>query len=92
MFSSLKVWGLAILGAVLATLTMGVVTLKGQRDRAVLERDVAKATIHAERVKKKIEREKRKEVSRRETKIKEDIKDAKDPRDLDDLFNNDDWS
>lgn len=87
---NLKLWAYAIGGALLATLGVTSVYFKNKAKRLKQDKDTLKATIHAERTKKKIEKEKKKELSRRESDIKEK-KDVKDPSDLDDLFNDSDW-
>lgn len=87
---NLKLWAYAIGAAILATLGVTSVYFKNKAERLKRDKDTLKATIHAERVKKKIVKEKKKELSRRESDIKEK-KDVKDPSDLDDLFNDSDW-
>lgn len=90
-FNQIKAWLWAIGAAVLAALGLFSVTMKKQRDKARDEKEILEATVHAERTRKKIEKEKKEELSRKESEIKERIKNATKPVDLDSLFNNDDW-
>lgn len=93
--ANLKLWGIAFLGAILTVLTAGVITLKAQRDKARRDREIAVASIHVERTKRKIIKEKKKELSLKESEIKERLKEYKEKPDedinLDDLFDNSDW-
>jgi len=91
MFSTIKLWLYAILGSVLAVLGFASVHYRGKAERMKRERDTLKATVHAERTRKKIEKEKKEELSRRESKIKERMKKVETSQDLDDLFNDDNW-
>ena len=89
MLSQIKIWLYAIGAAVFAALGLTSVYFKKKANRASVERDTLRATVHAERVRKKIEKIQRKELSRRESEIKEEIK--KDEKDLDNLSNPNDW-
>jgi len=90
-WTQIKAWLWAIGAALLAALGLYSVTLKGQRDKARRKADTLTATVHAERTRKKIEKKKDIELSRKESEIKERIKDATKPVDLDNLFDNDNW-
>lgn len=83
----IKRWGFAILGALLAVLGVTSIYFKGKAKKYKTQSDTLKATVHAERTRKKIEKEKKEELSRRESDIKKGIKNE----DLDDLFNDDGW-
>lgn len=80
--AKLKVWGYAILGALLAVLGVTSVYFKNKARRVSLERDTLRATVHAERVRKKIEKEEEKRLSERVEKRKEDIEEKGYDQDL----------
>lgn len=79
--ANLKVWGWVLLASFAAVATAGAVTLKGQRDRARQDRDHARATIHAERTKKKIVKEEKEKLSLKESEIKEEVKKLEEGKD-----------
>jgi hypothetical protein len=91
MLVKIKYYLYVVGAALLAGLAIFGKVLKGQRDRAREERDTLQATVNAERKKKKIVKDKEVELSRKESEIKERIKDVKEPEDLDNLFDNDGW-
>ena len=91
MFSQIKLWLYAIGAALVGGLATWGMYNKKKADRMEIKYRTAEATIHADRVIRKIKKEKKKESSRREREIKESVKNGKDPEDLDNLFNNDDW-
>ena len=91
MFSQIKLWLAAMGAALVSGLAAWGMYNKRKADRLKVKAEVLEATIHADRVIKKIKKKKKEESSRRERTIKEKIKNAKDPKDLDDLFNNDGW-
>lgn len=80
--AKLKVWGYAILGALLAVLGVTSVYFKNKARRVSLERDTLRATVHAERVRKKIEKEEEKRLSERVEKRKKDIEEKGYDQDL----------
>lgn len=88
MLNQIKIWLYAIGAAVFAALGLTSVYYKKKANRASAERDTLRATVHAERVRKKIEKIQKKELSRRESEIKEKVKNEKD---LDNLSNPNDW-
>ena len=78
----IKVWGYAIVGALLAVLGVTSVYFKNKARRVSLERDTLRATVHAERTRKKIEKEEEKRLSERVEKRKEDIEEKGYDQDL----------
>ncbi len=92
MFSSLKMYLWFAVSLIIGALTLGAVTFKKQRDQAVLERDIAKATTNANRVKARIEREeKAKQVSRRAEIVKEARKTNEEFKGSSNLTDSNDW-
>ena len=83
----IKRWSYVIGGVLFAALGVLNAYYRHKSKRYKDEADVLKATVRAERLKNKIKKEKKEELSRRESEIKKGIKNE----DLDDLFNNDDW-
>lgn len=69
-----KGWLWAILSAVLAVLGVTSVYFRGKAKRLAQERDSLKATVHAERVRKRIEKEKKKVLEEDKKEIKKEIK------------------
>lgn len=65
LLSKLKVWGLAIGAGLMTFLAFAVrmQSLKNQRDKAVQERDHAKAKLHVSTVEKKLSKEKEENLS-----------------------------
>ena len=88
MLNQIKIWLYAKGAAVFAALGLTSVYYKKKANKASVERDTLRATVHAERVRKKIEKIQKKELSRRESEIKEKVKNEKD---LDNLSNPNDW-
>ena len=88
MLNQIKIWLYAKSAAVFAALGLTSVYYKKKANKASVERDTLRATVHAERVRKKIEKIQKKELSRRESEIKEKVKNEKD---LDNLSNPNDW-
>lgn len=70
----IKVWGYAIVGAVLAVLGVTSVYFKSKADRMERQRDTLKATVHAARVRKKIKEEEEKRLSERVEEKEKEIK------------------
>ena len=91
MWNQVKVWLYAIGTAVFAALGVASVHYKKKANKAEAQRDTLKATVNAERVRKKIEKQQKRVLEENEEKIKKDIKDATKPVDLDHLFNDDNW-
>ena len=92
--AKIKLWGGVVGLIILTVLSVFGATMKGQRDRARREVDTLKTTVHSERVKKKIVKEKKKELSLKESEIKERVKKEKreDFEGIDNLTDNsDDW-
>lgn len=88
----IKLWLYAIAGGLLAALGVTSVYFKGKADRLQRDKDTLKATVHAERTRKRIEKEKKEELSRRESDIKkEGKKDVKDFEGFDNLTNSNDY-
>lgn len=89
----LKRWGYAIVGALLATLGVASVYYKKKGEKYKIRADTLKATVHAERTRKKIEKKKKEELSRRESDIKKETekKDEKDFNGIDNLTDSNDW-
>lgn len=84
----IKRWMYAILGSVLAVLGMTSVYYKGKAKKNKEKADTLKATVHAERVRKRIEKKERRVLEENEIKTKEKIKDDKT---ADNLTNSNDW-
>ena len=93
MFSQVKVW-LAALGAALVSgLAAWGLYNKKKAERLQIKAETLEATVHADRVIKKIKKERKEESSRRERKIKESVENhEEDPNKVDNLFNNDGWN
>ena len=89
----IKAWGLAILGAVLAVLGVTSVYYREQAKRQRAKADTLKATVHAERVRKRIEKEYKRDLGEIERKIKKEVKkkDDKDFKGVDNLTDSNDW-
>lgn len=90
MIANLKLWLYAIGTALLAVLGVTSVYFKKKAERVAHQRDTLKATVHAERTRKKIEKEKKEELSRRESDIRKEGKDE-DFKGFDNLSNPNDW-
>ena len=90
---NLKLWLYAIGAAVFAALGLTSVYFKGKAKRVSAERDTLKATVHAERVRKKIEKKEKRVLEENERKIKEEVKkkDEKEFKGIDNLTNPNDW-
>ena len=91
MLAQSKLYLYAAGAALVAALASWGLYNKKRAERLKSEKEGLEATIHADRTVKKIKKEKKKELSLKESDIKEKTKDVKDPEDLDSLFNNDDW-
>ena len=91
--ANIKLWLYAILGSVLAVLGVTSVYFKNKAERLQREKDTLKATVNAERVRKKIEKKERIELSQRESEIKKEIekKDEEDFNGIDNLTDSNDW-
>lgn len=88
----IKGWLYALVGGLLAVLGVISVYFKAKAERMERERDTLKATVHAERVRKMIEKEKKEELSRRESDIKkEGRKDVEDFEGFDNLTDSNDY-
>ena len=83
----IKKWAYAIGGAALGVLGLASVYYKRKSNKLGLKADTLEATVHAERVRKKIEKKKKEELSRRESEIKEEIKNEKTADNLTDSNN-----
>ena len=70
MFTQVKLWIYAILGSVLAVLGFTSVYFKGKADKMKRERDTLKATVHAERTRKKIEKKEKRVLEENEREIR----------------------
>ena len=70
MFTQVKLWIYAILGSVLAVLGFTSVYFKGKADKMRRERDTLKATVHAERTRKKIEKKEKRVLEENEREIR----------------------
>lgn len=90
MLTNLKLWAYAIVGSLLAVLGVTSVYFKGKADRMQRQRDTLKATVHSERTRKRIEKEKKIELSRRESEIRKKGKDEN-FEGFDNLSNPNDW-
>lgn len=64
--------------------------LENQRDKARVERDVAKAKVHVYRVEKKIKKKNKEELSSSLKEVERKIKEGK-VEELDNLINPNDW-
>lgn len=64
--------------------------LENQRDKARVERDVAKAKVHVYRVEKKIKKKNKEELSSSLKEVERKIKEGK-IEELDNLINPNDW-
>jgi hypothetical protein len=85
----IKVWLMALGGALFAVLGVVSVYYKGKAKRMEIERDSLKATIHAVRVRKKIKKEEDIRLSKRVKEIKEKVNKNEE---IDSLSNpNDNW-
>lgn len=93
MLSQLKLWLYAILGSVLAVLGATSVYYRGKAKKVEQQRDTLKATVNAERVRKKIEKEHKRDLEEIERKIKKEIKkkDEKEFKGIDNLTDSNDW-
>lgn len=86
--SQIKVWGYAIVGAILAVLGVASVYFKNKAERIERERDTLSATVHAVRIRKRIEKEEEKRLSERVIKKEKEIKEKGYDKDL---GSNDNW-
>lgn len=84
----IKVWLYAILGSALAVLGLTSVYFRSKAKRVEQERDTLKATVHAERTRKRIEKEEEKRLSERVEKKEKEIKEKGYDKDL---GSNDNW-
>lgn len=92
MLNQIKRWLYALVGGLLAVLGVISVYFKAKAERMERERDTLKATVHAERTRKRIEKEKKEELSRRESDIKkEGRKDVEDFEGFDNLTDSNDY-
>lgn len=92
LWNQVKAWVYALLGALLAGMGVFSVYYKKKAEKQQDRADTLTATVHAERTRKKIEKEKREELSRRES----DIRKEKEKNDdaftgFDNLSNPNDW-
>jgi hypothetical protein len=88
--SQLKAWGYAIGAALLAALGGVSVYYRNKANKQKAKADTLQATVHAERTRKKIEKEKKIELSRRESEIKKEGKDEN-FEGFDNLTDSNDW-
>ena len=72
--SQIRLWATAALGVLLSVLGVLFVYFKNKAERLERERDTLKATVHAERTRKKIEKEEDKRLSERVEKKEKEIK------------------
>jgi 5'-3' exonuclease len=77
MLTKIKLYGVAALGVLLTVLAIFSKTMKAQRDRARQDVEHLKATVHAERVKKKIVKEEEVIESSRRATLVNQIKEKK---------------
>lgn len=91
MLGQVKAWLLAIGAALVSGLAAWGMYNKRKAEKLEDRALVAEAIVHADKVIKKIKKEKKKELSRKESELKKEIKNAKTPEDLDNLFDNDGW-
>lgn len=88
----LKGYAWAIGAAILSILAIfgRMKMLENQRDKARVERDVAKAKVHVYRVEKKIKKKNKEELSSSLKEVERKIKEGK-IEELDNLINPNDW-
>jgi len=88
----LKSYAWAIGAAILSILAVfgRMKMLENQRDKARVERDVAKAKVHVYHVEKKIKKKNKEELSSSLKEVERKIKEGK-VEDLDNLINPNDW-
>lgn len=88
----LKGYAWAIGAAILSILAIfgRMKMLENQRDKARVERDVAKAKVHVYRVEKKIKKKNKEELSSSLKEVERKIKEGK-VEELDNLINPNDW-
>lgn len=80
--AQVKAWGYAIVGALFAALGVASVYYRNKAQRLGRKADTLTATVHAERTRKKIEKEEEKRLSERVEKRKEDIEEKGYDQDL----------
>jgi hypothetical protein len=85
MFSQIRAWLYAAGAALVGGLAAWGMYNKKKAEWLEVRAQTLEATVHADRVIKKIKKKKKEELSRRESEIKE-RKDVEKPEDLDDLF------
>ena len=92
LWKQIKAWGFAIAGALLAVLGVASVYYKEQAKKQRRKADTLQATVSAERTRKRIEKEKKIELSRRESEIIKE-KERKDGEftGFDNLTDSNDW-
>jgi CHASE1-domain containing sensor protein len=89
-WNQIKAWVYAIVGSLFAVLGVASVYYRGQAKKQRRKADTLTATVHAERTRKKIEKEKKIELSRRESEIKRKGKDEN-FEGFDNLTDSNDW-
>lgn len=80
--SQIRVWGMAIVGALLSVLGVMSVYWRSKAQRMERERDTLKATVHAVRVRAMIKKEEEKRLSKRVEEIKKEVKEKGNYEDL----------
>lgn len=93
MFSQIKLWLYAIGAALVGGLATWGMWNKKKAERLEIKAQTLEATVHADRVIKKIKKEKKEESSRRERKRKENVekKDNEDFEGVDNLSDSNRW-
>lgn len=80
--AQVKAWGYAIVGALFAALGVASVYYRNKAQRLGRKADTLTATVHAERTRKKIEKEEEKRLSERVEKKEKEIKEKGYDQDL----------
>jgi uncharacterized membrane protein YebE (DUF533 family) len=93
MLSQLKAWIYAAGAALIGGLAAWGLWNKKKAEKFEAKASTLEATVHAERVTKKVIKEKKKEQSSRRERIKEEVekKDDKDFKGIDNLTDSNDW-